>query len=134
MPAVVKLDAPVLKESYINRSSYCMNWIDLTDEQQLNRLKELSRQRAQLIFKHSTRCAISSMAKSRLERSTPPDGIDFYFLDLVKHRQLSNKIAADFAVYHESPQILLIKNGECIYDESHSGIQMDEIAEQAAAA
>jgi len=111
-----------------------MNWIDLTDEQQLNRLKGLSRQRAQLIFKHSTRCAISSMAKSRLERSTPPDGIDFYFLDLVKHRQLSNKIAADFAVYHESPQILLIKNGECIYDESHSGIQMDEIAEQAAAA
>ena len=111
-----------------------MNWITLNSTAQLDEIKELSKTRPQVIFKHSTRCSISSMAKSRLERSTPPDGIDFYFLDLVKHRQLSNKIAADFAVYHESPQILLIKNGECIYDESHSGIQMDEIAEQAAAA
>jgi bacillithiol system protein YtxJ len=109
-----------------------MNWIDLIDEQQLEHLKELSKHKAQLIFKHSTRCAISSMAKNRLERSTPPDSVDFYYLDLVKHRQLSNKIATDFAVYHESPQVLLIKNGECIYDESHSGIQMDDIAEQAA--
>jgi bacillithiol system protein YtxJ len=111
-----------------------MNWIDLNDEQQLSSLKELSKQKAQLIFKHSTRCSISSMAKNRLERSTPPDSVDFYYLDLVKHRQLSSKIAEDFGVYHESPQVLLIKNGECIYDESHSGIQMDEILEQLNAA
>jgi bacillithiol system protein YtxJ len=111
-----------------------MNWIDLNDEQQLSSLKELSKQKAQLIFKHSTRCSISSMAKNRLERSTSPDSVDFYYLDLVKHRQLSNKIAEDFGVYHESPQVLLIKNGECIYDESHSGIQMEEILEQLNAA
>lgn len=111
-----------------------MNWIDLTDEQQLDRLKELSNQKAQVIFKHSTRCAISSMAKSRLERTTPPEAADFYYLDLVKYRQLSNKIAETFAVYHESPQVLVIKNGDCIYDESHSGIQMDDIKEQIAAA
>jgi len=71
------------------------------------------------------------MAKSRLERSTPPDSIDFYYLDLIKYRLLSEKIAEDFSVYHESPQVLLIKNGECVYDESHSGIQMDNIEEQA---
>ena len=111
-----------------------MTWIDLTDEQQLDRLKELSNQKAQLIFKHSTRCAISSMAKSRLERDTTPESVDFYYLDLVKHRQLSNKIAEAFHVYHESPQVLLIKNGECVYDESHSGIRMKEIMEQVAAA
>jgi bacillithiol system protein YtxJ len=108
-----------------------MNWIILTDEQQLNSLKELSSKKAQLIFKHSTRCAASSMAKARLERSSQPDNIDFYFLDLVRYRQLSNKIAEVFGVTHESPQVLLIKNGECIYEESHSGIQMDEIAEHA---
>jgi len=108
-----------------------MNWIILTDEQQLNSLKELSSQKAQLIFKHSTRCAASSMAKARLERSSQPDNIDFYFLDLVRYRQLSNKIADIFAVTHESPQVLLIKNGECVYEESHSGIQMEEILEQA---
>ena len=107
-----------------------MNWIDLTDEQQLNSLKELSKQKAQLIFKHSTRCAISSMAKNRLERSSATNNVDFYYLDLVKHRQLSNKIAADFSVHHESPQVLLIINMECVYEESHSGIDMDEIAAQ----
>jgi bacillithiol system protein YtxJ len=107
-----------------------MNWIILTDEGQLNILKELSSQKPQLIFKHSTRCAASSMAKARLERSSQPDNIDFYFLDLVKYRQLSNKIAEMFAVSHESPQVLLIKNGECIYEESHGAIQMEEIIEQ----
>ena len=107
-----------------------MNWIILTDQQQLNSIKELSSQKAQLIFKHSTRCAASSMAKARLERSSQPDNIDFYFLDLIRYRQLSNKVAETFAVAHESPQVLLIKNGECVYEESHSGIQMEDIVEQ----
>jgi len=109
-----------------------MNWIALTTEEQLEVLKELSKQKAQLIFKHSTRCAISSMAKNRLERTSPPNSIDCYYLDLIKYRQLSAKIAEDFSVFHESPQVLLIKNGECIYDESHSGIQMSDIIEQIA--
>ena len=109
-----------------------MNWMDLTNEFELDMIKASSNQKPQLIFKHSTRCSISSMAKNRLGRSLQPEGIDFHFLDLIKHRQLSNKIAEDFAVYHESPQILLIKNGECVYDESHSGIDMNDILEQVA--
>ena len=108
-----------------------MNWIQLTDEHQLDDIKEKSKQKHQLIFKHSTRCSISSVTKNRLEKSVPPDNIDFYFLDLIKHKNISAKISADFSVYHESPQVLLIKNGECIYDESHSGISMDDIGEQA---
>ena len=109
-----------------------MNWIDLNNIQQLADIKELSKTRPQIIFKHSTRCSISSMAKSRLERSDQPASGDFYFLDLLKHRSISKQIAEDFAVTHESPQILLIKNTECVYEESHSGIQMDEITEQIA--
>lgn len=109
-----------------------MNWIDLNSAEQLIVIRELSKTRPQVIFKHSTRCSISSMAKSRLERNGQPETGDFYFLDLIKYRMLSNKIAEDFAVTHESPQVLLIKNAECVYDESHSGIQMDEIAEQIA--
>lgn len=108
-----------------------MNWIELTDPSQLQQIKERSGHVPQVIFKHSTRCSISSVAKSRLERTEPPANVDFYYLDLIRHRDISNKIAEDFAVYHESPQILLIKNGECVYDESHSGISMDDIAEQA---
>ena len=107
-----------------------MNWIDLNNAGQLAAIKELSKIRPQLIFKHSTRCSISSMALSRMERKEQPETSDFYFLDLIKYRSLSNKIAEDFEVNHESPQVLLIKNTECVYDESHSGIQMDEITEQ----
>jgi bacillithiol system protein YtxJ len=107
-----------------------MNWISLTSADQLNEIKELSKTRAQVIFKHSTRCGISSMAKGRLEREAQPESADFYFLDLIRYRSLSDKIAEDFSVYHESPQILLIRNMECTYAESHSGIQMSEIREQ----
>ncbi|MEJ7822977.1 MAG: bacillithiol system redox-active protein YtxJ, partial [Chitinophagaceae bacterium] len=98
-----------------------MNWINLTQEEQLQQIKINSKNKPQAIFKHSTRCSISSMAKNRLEKSAQPDEIDFYFLDLIKYRPISNKIAEIFKVYHASPQILLIKNDECVYDESHSG-------------
>jgi bacillithiol system protein YtxJ len=108
-----------------------MNWINLTLEEQLQQIKENSKNKPQVIFKHSTRCSISSMAKNRLEKGTQPNEIDFYYLDLIKFRPISNKIAEIFKIYHESPQILLIKNDECVYDESHSGIDMGEIIEQA---
>jgi bacillithiol system protein YtxJ len=104
-----------------------MDWIEIKDASQLSEIKERSKTRLQVIYKHSTRCSISSMAKSRLERSVPPPDVDFYFLDLIRYRDISNKIAEEFSVYHESPQILMIRNGECVYDESHSGISMEEI-------
>lgn len=109
-----------------------MNWIPLINEHQLEEIRIVSAQKPQLIFKHSTRCSISSMAKNRLERSFVPSNVDFHFLDLIKYRGISNKIEEVFSVNHESPQVLLIKNGECIYDESHSGISMEEIDEQSA--
>ena len=107
-----------------------MNWINLKSVHQLDEIKELSKTKAQVIFKHSTRCPVSDMAKSRLERNEQPEATDFYFLDLLKFRSLSDKIAEDFAVSHESPQVLLIRNMECVYEESHSGIDMVEITEQ----
>ena len=111
-----------------------MNWINLNDESLLNEIKVKSAEKPQVIFKHSTRCSISSMAKNRLDRAEQPEGIDFYYLDLIANRNLSDKVAEVFDVEHESPQVLLIKNGACVYDESHTGISIDEIEEQAAAA
>ena len=108
-----------------------MNWIPLTSEKQLEQILENSKTKPQVIFKHSIRCGISSMAKSRLERSQPPGTIDFYYLDLISYRNISNRLSELFKVVHESPQVLLIKNGECVYEESHSGIRMEEIVEQA---
>jgi len=88
-------------------------------------------QRPQVIFKHSTRCGTSAWAKGRLERSKPAEDIDFYFLDVISGRNLSRTVAEQFHVHHESPQILIIRNGECIYDESHHGISMDDILRHA---
>ncbi|HMC85085.1 MAG TPA: bacillithiol system redox-active protein YtxJ [Chitinophagaceae bacterium] len=107
-----------------------MNWNTLTSEIQLQQLTEHSFKKPQVIFKHSTRCGISSMVKTRLERTFQPANIDFYLLDLLAHRPLSFKVAEVFKTEHESPQILLIKNGICVYDESHSGINMTEIVEK----
>jgi bacillithiol system protein YtxJ len=108
-----------------------MNWISLETEKDLEDIKEKSSAKPQVIFKHSTRCSISSMVKNRLERAAAPEEIDFNILDLIANRSLSSKIAEEFFVEHESPQILIIKNGECVYDESHNGISMDDIAEEA---
>ena len=108
-----------------------MNWIPLTDQNQLETIKDQSFTTPQVILKHSTTCSISKMALARLERAEAPTSILFYYLDLLNYRTISNAIAEKFSVYHESPQILLIKNGECIFDESHGGIQMEEIVEQA---
>ena len=111
-----------------------MNWITLNDVSQLVELKTYSEITPQVIFKHSTRCSISNMAKNRLERSTVPQGIRFYILDLLKFRNLSNQIAQEFSIMHQSPQILVISKGVCIYQESHSGIQMDYILAKTIAA
>ena len=109
-----------------------MDWKNLTSIDQLETITANSFNTPQVLFKHSTRCSISSMALNRLETSTPPTGIDFYLLDLLQHRDISAAIADKFKVHHESPQVLVIMSGECTYDESHMGISMDEIAEQTA--
>lgn len=110
-----------------------MNWIILSHAAQLEELVKRSREKPQVIFKHSTRCSISGTAKSRLERAGSNPAADFFYLDLLSHRDISNAIAEQFRVQHASPQVLVIKNGKCVYDESHLAIRMEDILEQAAA-
>ena len=104
-----------------------MKWIHLTDEGQLNEIIIKSQHRPQVIFKHSNRCSNSSVALQRLQKAQQPEGLDFYFLDLLAHRSLSNKVVEVFGVHHESPQVLVIKQGKCVFDESHLGISMTDI-------
>ena len=94
--------------------------------EQLSGIKQ--QQGYSIIFKHSVRCSTSLMAKRRLEmdKDHVPDGLHLYFLDLIRNRELSNLIAEDFQVYHESPQLLVIKDGECILDQSHGQISLEE--------
>jgi bacillithiol system protein YtxJ len=107
-----------------------INWKMLRNDSELGDIKLQSEIKPQVIFKHSTRCSVSSMVKNRLEKSVPAKEVDFYFLDLIAYRSLSNKVATEFLVEHQSPQILIIKNGACVYDESHHGITMSEITER----
>ena len=104
-----------------------MEWKVLNEDQQINTLIEQSKIRPQVIFKHSTRCSISAVAKNRLDKAKVPEDIDFHYLDLIGYRNISMQVAERFQVHHESPQVLIIKNGECVYDESHMGISMQDI-------
>lgn len=108
-----------------------MNWIPLSEESQLDDILTSSSQKPCLIFKHSTRCSISSMALSRLERSWPAEStIATYFLDLIAFRSVSNAVAEKFGVHHESPQAILVHNGKATYNASHNMISAQEITEQ----
>ncbi len=107
-----------------------MKWLPLENETQLDELNEQSKTKPCIIFKHSIRCSISAMAKARLDKEETLEAVDFYYLDLLAYRALSNRIAELYQVKHESPQVLLIKNEACAYEESHNGIRFDEIMEQ----
>ena len=91
-----------------------MNWHPINSIDQLEHIKSASYITPQVIFKHSTTCSISRMALDRFERAATPEKVDFHYLDLLNYRSISTEIAAFFQVHHESPQVILIKNGECI--------------------
>ena len=78
-----------------------------------------------LLFKHSTRCAISRMVLKQFERDyNLEDTVIPYFLDLLQHRDISNEIANRFEVQHQSPQVILIKEGKAVYNTSHESIDV----------
>ena len=108
-----------------------MNWIALTDVNQLQTIKEESFNQTVLILKHSTTCSISMTALNRLERNWNQEKVGElkpYYLDLLRFRPISAEIASTFNVEHQSPQALIIQNGECIYNASHFDISFTELA------
>ncbi len=115
-------------ESHSNQSSV-FPWIHLEQLSELNTIEQLSRQKAVVIFKHSTRCSISKMALKQFENeySIESSNAQLYFLDLLAHRDISNEIASRFHIVHQSPQLLLIKNESCFYNASHEDISALEI-------
>ena len=107
-----------------------IDWTELKDESQIEHIREESKNQPVLIFKHSTRCSISRAALDRLERnwetgSTKP--AKTYFLDLLSHRNVSNRLADYFNVEHQSPQVLILKDGKPTLVRSHLSIGLDEI-------
>lgn len=105
-----------------------LKWLSLTQTEQIAEIAALSHQKPCIIYKHSTRCSVSSIAKRRLESDWTfvEAEIAIFYLDVIQNRSLSKEIAEYFSVYHESPQLLLIQEGECTYEASHLEISMDE--------
>ena len=99
-------------------------WIQLTTLKQLQDIETKSATKPQVIFKHSTRCGISRMVIKQFEADynfTEKD-FDLYYLDLLNYRDISNEVGYKFQIMHESPQLLIIKNGVTVAYESHGGI------------
>ncbi|MFY0593678.1 MAG: bacillithiol system redox-active protein YtxJ [Roseivirga sp.] len=110
-----------------------MAWIELSDIGQIDSLIEESKTQTVLIYKHSTRCSISSMVLERLDRTWTSEGHDIkpYYLDLITFRDISNAVADRFGIYHESPQVIMLKDGKATYDASHMSISFAAIKDQA---
>lgn len=107
-----------------------MNWNQLNQISQIEKIDSESQQQPILLLKHSTRCSISSAALSRLERNwkdVDSQKIKPYYLDLLQHRDISNQLALHYQVEHQSPQILIIKNGKCMYSATHFEINYNDI-------
>lgn len=106
-----------------------MHWHKIENINQLNEIAEQSTNRlAVLIFKHSTRCSISSMALSRLEAKwINNDNVPTYYLDLLNYRDISNELSERYEIKHESPQVLIISHNKCVYHASHSQINAADI-------
>ncbi|HLV51849.1 MAG TPA: bacillithiol system redox-active protein YtxJ [Flavobacterium sp.] len=107
-----------------------LSWNILEHSDQLEMIIQNSWERPVLIFKHSTRCIISKSALRSFESGFDlEDKMTLYYLDLLQYRNISNEIAEVFGIVHQSPQILLIKNGKVIYNESHEGIDAGVLKE-----
>ncbi|HEX8268849.1 MAG TPA: bacillithiol system redox-active protein YtxJ [Flavobacterium sp.] len=111
-----------------------LDWKPLTEIKQLDEIAEESATIPVVIFKHSTTCGISRMALKNFERdyTIPGAAANIYILDLLEYREISKEIADRFGVTHQSPQILLIKDGKAIYDASHSDIDADALSKKIA--
>ena len=121
--------------SFLNGSGSVLNedWQELKEAVQFEEIDERSKEQPVVIFKHSTSCGISNFAKDRIEPLNI-ESFDFYYLDLWSYRPVSNAVADHYGVIHQSPQILVIKDGKCVYTTSHHAITIENIEEALAQA
>lgn len=111
-----------------NKATGKIAWIPLTSLLEINEIEEKSKIRPQVVFKHSTTCGISRMVLNMLSVNftIEEEHMDMYFLDLHKYREVSNEISRRFIVIHQSPQLLVIKDGAVVMHDSHGAItEMD---------
>ena len=101
-------------------------WKNITSEEDLNKAIEESTTKKVAIFKHSTSCFISKTVLKNFEKEVENTDkeVSYYFLDLLAHRNISNKIAEQLEVTHQSPQLIVLENGKATKNASHSDISV----------
>lgn len=106
-------------------------WHEIQEMSTLDEIVETSMKQPVAILKHSTSCGISRMVLRQFEQNydLKEEKVKLYYLDLLKHRDISNKIASRFNVPHESPQLIVLKEGKVVYDASHGEIKPDKLKE-----
>lgn len=107
-----------------------MNWENISSLNQLNQVLINTQQKdseCALFFKHSPRCGISSMVLRRFESAWDISNVNVFMVNVLSQRDASNELAQQFRIRHESPQILLIKNGKLLYTASHGDISAVDI-------
>lgn len=122
----------IFKETSSNASENSkedVKYFELNKMEQFDEMDEISATKSIVIFKHSTRCSISRMALKQFDAAFnyPEEKIDWYLLDLLNHRDLSNEIAHRYNVTHQSPQILVIQNGKAVFNASHDSIAAEDL-------
>ena len=111
-----------------SQSASKVGWRQLSDLGQLNEMVAESNHKPVLIFKHSTRCGVSRMVLKQFENEFDlQEKITPYFLDLLEHRDISNEIASRFGVFHQSPQLIVIKDGTAVFNDSHGSIDASKL-------
>ncbi|MDT0686767.1 bacillithiol system redox-active protein YtxJ [Autumnicola psychrophila] len=107
-----------------------ISWHQLTTIEQLEEIEKESADHAVAILKHSTRCGISRMVLKQFETDYKDEyeNVKLYFLDLLNHRDVSNEIATRFAVHHESPQLIILRDGKVVHHASHQDIDAKTLA------
>jgi bacillithiol system protein YtxJ len=122
----------IFKENTLNSTESTnenVKFFTLDKMEQFDEIDEISQTKPVVLFKHSTRCSISRMALKQFdaEFNYPEEKIDWYLLDLLNHRDLSNEIASRYNVMHQSPQIIVIRNGKAVFNESHDSISAEDL-------
>lgn len=114
------------KEEAPNQKSF---WKKIESEEDLKKAIEDSFQNKIAIFKHSTSCFISRTVLKNFEKEVEnsDQNAELYYLDLLAYRPISNKIASDLEIRHESPQLIVIENGKPVNSASHQDISLSQI-------
>lgn len=114
---------------FFNKTEPNIPWKPLKEVAQIDELLTASHDKPVAIFKHSTTCGISASAKHRFEQEwdLDPEKVDIYYLDLLRYRAVSNAVAEKTGVWHQSPQVILLKAGKAIFDTSHMAISVGRL-------